>query len=394
MPRLTQFAIDELKRLDLAALVAQDLGPAKAQRNGHLLWLCPFHDDHHPSFDVNTSTNRAYCNVCPKSLDPISWTMDYHRVSFREACRMLGAMPDLPPVQVAAPAFVDKPYAPPEAEWQMAAGKLVQQCRENLWANTDGAARVRAYLHRRGLSDDTLQRWSVGYNSKSQMLYGLWTWAGITIPAHMEGALWGVKIRLLPEHPARCQGCGQPIPGAGACPKCGKGNKYRAVKGSEPALFGAGTLPRRVCFVAEGEFDAMLLYQECDQLGGVVTSTNGAGKEWRAEWMRHVLECERLITVYDNDEAGERGGAKVPIMGGRVCRATVLDGRKDITDYHVAGGQLYAWLQVERLVALADTELVDLERRAADETLPAPVRADYRADLIEWYRTHGFETVA
>ncbi len=385
MPRLTQAQIDDLKKLDLAALVARDLGPARAQRNGHLLWRCPFHDDHNPSFDVNTALNRAFCNPCGKALDPISWTMDYHRVDFREACRLLGAMPDLPPVHIAPAPKADKLYAPPPADWQIAAGQIVERCRENLWADEPRAARVRRYLHRRGLHDATLERWRVGYNPKSRTIQGLWCWAGVIIPAYLAGDLWGVKIRLLPDHPAKCQNCAAEISGAGACGNCGKGNKYRAIKGSEPALYSAHTLPRRVAFVCEGEFDAMLLHQECHELGAVVTTTNGAGKEWRAEWLRYLLDCERVITVMDNDEAGARGQAKsAALSAANVVSATVPDGRKDITDYHVAGGQLYEWLRVERLVALAATnDIGSVARRAAAPNLPPTLLADYRADLAE-----------
>ncbi|MCS6909096.1 MAG: CHC2 zinc finger domain-containing protein [Anaerolineales bacterium] len=351
---IPQSEIDRLNALDIAGVIAHDLGPALRERNGHVYFRCPFHDDHDPSLDVHRAKNTAFCNPCGRSWKPIKWVMDYERVDFREACRRLGAA-DLPAVTVADLPKLDKSYRPPTLQWQHAAARVVDECEANLWANNPKAQRVRDYLARRGLQPLTLRQWRVGYNPKSMEIAGLWVWAGITLPAFMGCDLWGIKIRLLPEHPYRCVACGEHLTMTGPCPKCGKRNKYRQVKGSEPALYGVHTLAdRRVVFACEGEFDCMLAYQEGKLLGGVFTTTNGAGKDWQPEWTSYLLDAERIITLYDNDAAGERGADKLNTLplGGRVFTARVPAG-KDVTDYHFRGGNVYQWMRAARWEALS-----------------------------------------
>ena len=44
---------------------------------------CPFHDDSRPSLHLNAAKNRAYCNPCGRSWDPIALVMELRRCSLR-----------------------------------------------------------------------------------------------------------------------------------------------------------------------------------------------------------------------------------------------------------------------------------------------------------------------
>lgn len=362
---IPQSEIDRLNALDMAGVIAHNLGPALRERNGHVYFRCPFHDDHDPSLDVNSAQNVAFCNPCGRRWTPIKWVMDYERLGFRDACTRLGAT-DVQPVTITQLPTMDKPYCPPTMQWQKAARDIVDECCANLHANNDKAQRVRDYLKRRGLQPETWREWRIGYNPKSMEIAGLWVWAGIIIPCLMGGDLWGIKIRLLPEHPFRCVACGAHLSMTGPCSKCGKKNKYRQVKGSEPALFGANTLAgRRAVFACEGEFDAMLAHQEGRVYGGVFTTTSGAGKDWHDEWTAHLLDAERIIALYDNDEAGAKGTEKlahIP-LGGRVFASKVPHG-KDVTDYYMHGGNVYAWMRDARWEALSSQFKSESEHEA------------------------------
>jgi DNA primase len=389
--------IDRLDALDLAGVIARDLGPALRERNGHVYFRCPYHDDNDPSLDVCRAKNTAYCNPCGKSWRPIKWVMEFDRVDFRAACARLGAAGDIAPVTVADFPKVDKPYLPPPVQWQRCALKVMDECCAQLNASSEKAKRVRDYLLRRGLKRETLLKWRVGYNPKSMEINGLWVWAGITIPCFMGNDLWGIKIRLLPEHPFRCVACGEHLTQTGPCPKCGKKNKYRQVRGSEPALFGAHTLAhRRAVFGCEGEFDAMLAYQEGQLLGGVFTTTNGANKDWRPEWNQYLLDAERIITLYDNDESGASGAGKLKTLplGGRVWASRVPEG-KDVTDYHVrkGGNYLFEWMLSERWDALcsqfggAPDHEAHIRERLQHVAPPNRLAIDFLSDLDELEET-------
>lgn len=407
-----RFDFDKLNSIDLALLIEEDLGPAARHTGGHYVWLCPFHDDHHPSFDLNEKKNAAFCNVCAKAFRPMSWLMEKRGLDWRAAAELLEAKLGLPQTRTvrvqAAPA--DKPYAPPPTDWQQAAAGIVAQGVATLWDNSPASNTALAWLEARGLLPTTLAAWQVGYLPRLTRINDLWVQSGILIPCYMDGQLWGIKIRLLDGHSFLCAGCGANITLTGPCPQCGKKNKYRSVLGSQPALFGANTCQgRRVVFGCEGEFDAMATWQEAGDLGGVFTSTNGAGKDWRPEWFGYVLDAERVITLYDNDAAGDTGRAKVEALGKRVRSVSVPGECKDITDYHLTGrGKLFSWLCMVRRCALEAAytpapdlvqwlptmkitpvlpglraeaaELAALKQRLST-ALPPTLRADYERDI-------------
>ena len=51
-------------RVDLAAVATNLLGPAPKRQGPRLLWPCPFHDDHDPSFQVDWNRKTWRCWVC------------------------------------------------------------------------------------------------------------------------------------------------------------------------------------------------------------------------------------------------------------------------------------------------------------------------------------------
>jgi DNA primase len=61
------------------------LRPAGAKFKG----LCPFHDDHRPSFDVDPRRQNFRCWSCGKNGDVITFIQEHERVDFREALELL-----------------------------------------------------------------------------------------------------------------------------------------------------------------------------------------------------------------------------------------------------------------------------------------------------------------
>ena len=51
--------------------------------------LCPFHDDHNPSFTVDPKRQRYRCWSCQKSGDVLTFIQEHERVDFREALELL-----------------------------------------------------------------------------------------------------------------------------------------------------------------------------------------------------------------------------------------------------------------------------------------------------------------
>jgi DNA primase len=53
--------------------------------------LCPFHDDHNPSFSVNDEENYWYCFACDKGGSIIDFWMMKHDCDFQTAVQQLAA---------------------------------------------------------------------------------------------------------------------------------------------------------------------------------------------------------------------------------------------------------------------------------------------------------------
>src|ERR671929_80884 len=111
---------------------------------------------------------------------------------------------------------------------------------------------------------------------------------GIVLPWLLDGQLWQLKVRTNREQP-----------------------KYLAISGGHPCLFGADTLvPGEPAILAEGEFDALLLWQEVSDVVGVATlGSCHRGISTRA--LRYLLGWPQLLVAYDVDAEGEKGATRL-----------------------------------------------------------------------------------
>ena len=111
-----------------------------------------------------------------------------------------GAKPRREPAKSAPVAHQD--VTPPPVAWRERALLFVNYCQEQLHA--DAGRLARDYLHGRGLRDDTIERWGLGWHDKDRwrdpQQWGLtgkkvWLACGVVIPWTVAGAVWQVKIR-------------------------------------------------------------------------------------------------------------------------------------------------------------------------------------------------------
>ncbi len=324
----------------------------------------------------------AACRKCwPKGGDVIGYVMWRDSCDFWSACTALGgltrsalrAVRPRTPVRPVAP-----PAAPPGDVWQAAAREFVDGCAAALWATVgplaDGAARARAWLASRGLLDDTLRAWKIGYNPRESWA-GRTAWGlpeelndkgqpkkafkiprGVVIPCDISGRLWYVKVRRVPGEPFTCGNwpgnCQHILTEPGVCSACGFDNaKYLQIKGGRPAMFLADTFKgQRAAVLTEGEFDALLLWQAAGDLAGVATLGSASKDLDLRAWAGYLLPISPLILAYDDDTAGSEGAAKLAGLTARAKSASVpalRPGDKDLTDFHMAGGDLRAWLLAE-----------------------------------------------
>lgn len=126
--------------------------------------LCPFHDDHRPSFDVDPQFQNYRCWSCGKSGDVFNFIQDHERVSFREALELLARRAGITLEKMAdSPQNRGRAVMLDLVKW---AEREYQLClRESPQAEA-----ARKYLEERGLNGETLSRFGLGFAPES------WDW--------------------------------------------------------------------------------------------------------------------------------------------------------------------------------------------------------------------------
>lgn len=341
-------AIADLKaQVNLAALIEQDLGPC-ARKSGRGLWYnCCFHRDKTASLWVTPDNGKWFCYGCGVGGDHLDWLQKRRKLSLKESMREMDRfanLPDAPRPPTAGAALAGSGGGQPSRSWQEAARAFAAYAEPLLWEGA-GAPGL-AYLRDGGLVDDTIRRFGLGWNPdwrrRDPARWGLDGPAvhlarGVVIPCSVAGVTWYVKIRCF-------DAWGQPQKEAGR--KYSAPRKDPAASGG--ALFGADELKGdgRPLLLVEGERDAMLATQELGHLVDVA-SLGGAGKRALGRWLPWFLPYRCILVGYDRDEGGQAGAGRLLEVFGKRAVAVRVPHSQDLTGFHVAGGDLQAWISWE-----------------------------------------------
>lgn len=162
------------------------------------------------------------------------------------------------------------------------------------------------FLHRRGITDESIEVFGLGYDQDRDAVAISYRDA--------QGDLSQIRWRRL--------GDGHP--------------KYLGAKGQQAELFNVVDSVESPVFLCEGEFDTILL----NQLGFRAVGVPGASA-WQAAWRWLFLGSEVHI-VFDGDEAGRKGALAVARHLNHVAESVVIhdipDG-EDVTSL-VLNGEL------------------------------------------------------
>jgi DNA primase len=123
--------------------------------------LCPFHDDHRPSFDVDPRRQRFRCWSCGKYGDVISFVQEFDRVSFVEALELLARR-----AGIVREKHSSSPHAQTRALMLDVVRWAAQQFHQCL-LEAPLAKEAREYLSQRGLEHETVRRYQLGYAPRS-----------------------------------------------------------------------------------------------------------------------------------------------------------------------------------------------------------------------------------
>jgi DNA primase len=154
VPRQPESILAAIKSaVDIVALVGEYLPLHRA--GSKFKALCPFHNDHNPSLELNPERQSFKCWSCGAGGDVFDFVKDYERVDFREAIRMLADRAGI---------ALDNP--PGGASRGPSKGDLMAV---NAWAEAEfaaalsGSAEALSYVDRRGIGRDSVAKFRLGY---------------------------------------------------------------------------------------------------------------------------------------------------------------------------------------------------------------------------------------
>lgn len=133
------------------------------RRGANLIGLCPFHDERTPSFNVNPARGIYKCFGCGKAGGAVNFVMEIENCSYPDALKKLAQKYHIEVVEEAMSKEQQQRYDERESmfvvnEW---AQKWMQQ---RLWESEDGRAIGLSYLMGRGLKEETIRTFGLGYD--------------------------------------------------------------------------------------------------------------------------------------------------------------------------------------------------------------------------------------
>lgn len=163
--------LDELRnRVSLTDVVGRKVmwDARKSQPGKGDMWApCPFHQEKTASFHVDDKKGFYYCFGCHAKGNAFNFIMETENVPFMEAVEILAREAGM---QMPA----RDPQAREKADRHAQLAEVVEAATRffRMQLRTSGGSEARAYLARRGLSEQALERWEIGFAPDAWQ--GLW----------------------------------------------------------------------------------------------------------------------------------------------------------------------------------------------------------------------------
>lgn len=245
----------------------------------------------HDSLVVDKKRNIFYWNSQNISGGPLDYLMKVRGLPFKEATAFLKQFGQNETIGYTIREFDKKDV--------IVYPKLVNTFWENGKNNRD-------YWYARTFTDETINRFQLGYNNEWFML-----------PLFMDNALRNFQMRR-------------------DSPNKQIKNWY---KGVGPVLFSDEQLKYTTeVYLTEGPTDAIILSQH----GLPAVSQTGGSENWADEWFPYFITQKTIYITYDNDSAGEKGARvvakKLGIFRCRIYTFKGMDIGYDPVDFFKDGG--------------------------------------------------------
>lgn len=377
--RYSDDVIEEVRtKNDIVDVVSQYV---KLTRKGSSYFgLCPFHNEKTPSFSVTPAKQMYYCFGCGAGGNVFNFIMEYENYTFWEALSHLAqrAGVELPKIEYSREA---KEKAERKALLLEINKKAAQYFYYQL--RREGGKAAYQYLTGRGLSEETIKKFGLGYSDKySDDLYKYMKAKGYSDELLRESGLfnaderrgmydkfWNRVIFPIMDVNNRVIGFGGRVMGDGK-PKYLNSPETKIFDKSRN-LYGlnvARTTRKNYLILCEGYMDVISMHQA--GFTNAVASLGTALTSGHASLLKRYTE--EVLLLYDSDEAGIRAALRaIPILreAGVNAKVVSLKPYKDPDEFiKNMGAEAFE----ERLLNASDSFLFRVHTGEAEADMETP----------------------
>ncbi len=387
--------VEEIKsRLSIEDLVSQYVQLKRAGRS--YKGLCPFHSEKTPSFVVSPDKGIAYCFGCHKGGDIFKFVQELENLDFPGAVRFLADKTGVKLEDNFSKKLVkDKAQNDDLFKANEAACNLWV---DNLW-NTDAGKKVLKYIDNRGLAEETIKTFKLGFGPDSfEETTKALLREGFDNKTLIDAGLVSVKDTAVSHVYDRFRArlmfpvldvAGRVVAFGGRALKAGDEPKYLNTSDTRVyhkgrVLYGFFQNKKEIkkvasALIVEGYMDFLMSWQE--GVKNVVSVSGTALTDRHIKMLKAV--CDKLIFAFDSDKAGlqaaKRSFSLVDKQGLQVYMLN-LGEFKDPADFALANpGKLKAKIDeakpfmevlVEKSVEEFDLSTMDGKKGFLHEVVP------------------------
>lgn len=140
------------------------------KRGANLIGLCPFHDEKTGSFTVSPSKGIFKCFGCGKAGHSVGFVMEIEQCTYIEAIRQLAKKYHIEIEERELTA--EEKQKQDDRESMFVVNEFANKWfHQQLWETPEGHAVAMSYLRQRGLREDTIRKFQIGYSPEKATLW-------------------------------------------------------------------------------------------------------------------------------------------------------------------------------------------------------------------------------
>jgi len=306
-------SIEQLKdNIDIVEIISNYIEIKKSGANFKA--NCPFHGEKTPSFVISPAKQIFHCFGCSVGGDAIKFVQEYEKLNYPEALEKIASLMNF------SLQYTKGTQNNSEAR------RVLEEVKHWYTKNLDGATVAKSYLHERGIHQNSIEKFGIGYVGASHELMNFLSATLLPLPKAQEagvidrrenggfyarlteritfpiysasGAIVGFGGRTITNHPAKYINS----------PQTKLFNKSQLLYGYSKAK--ESIYKNKRLIVCEGYLDVILFHQ-----AGFTEAVATLGTALTVEHLPLLRKGEpHIVLAYDGDKAGIAAALKASVM--------------------------------------------------------------------------------